>query len=349
MTEKVIVNVASQVAGVGMAVPSRVVPNEYFSAYLDTSDEWIRARTGIGERRWADPSVSASELAEPAARQAMQHAGLGPEDIDGIILATVTPDYIFPSTACMLQHRLGIKQGLAFDVNAVCSGFIYALVSADALISKGLCKNVLVVGTELYSRILNPHDRGTVVLFGDGAGALVLSGVPSGEGKHSNAVQISGSSETVRGIYGSELGADGAMTQVLCVPSGTARPVSPESLQKGEHYLTMNGREVFKSAVRTLSDVCERLMARLGIPMSEIDHFISHQANRRILEAVGKQLSIPSEKVLMNVEKYGNTSAASLPILLAEASSEGTLKPGDLVLLSAFGGGFTWGAVLLRW
>lgn len=352
MAEKVIVNVASQVAGVGMAVPSRVVPNEYFSTYLETSDEWIRARTGIGERRWAEPGVSASELAEPAARQAMTHAGLGPADIDGIILATVTPDYVFPSTACMLQHRLGIKRGFAYDVNAVCSGFIYALVTADALISKGLCKNVLVVGTELYSRILNPHDRGTVVLFGDGAGALVLSGVHGSsdmKGKHGGDFEVSGSSKTVRGIYGSELGADGAMTQVLCVPAGTARPVSPESLQKGEHYLTMNGREVFKSAVRTLSDVCERLMARLGIPMSEVDHFVSHQANRRILEAVGKQLSIPSEKVLMNVEKYGNTSAASLPILLAEASAAGTLKPGDLVLLSAFGGGFTWGAVLVRW
>ncbi len=339
--------VASYISGVGMYVPEQVIPNSYFSSYLDTSDEWIRERTGIEERRWAEKDLSVSALAEPACKEAIKNAGLTPADIDGIIFATVTPDYIFPSSGCFLQHRLGIKKGFAFDVNAVCSGFIYALVTADSLIKAGQANNVLVVGAELYSRIINPQDRGTCVLFGDGAGAVVLS--KTDENQNAGGVFTPAVSMTTRGLYLSELHSDGAHTNILCVPSGTAKPVTAESIEHGEHYLTMNGREVFKLAVRALVEVSENIMKRAEMTVSDIDWYISHQANKRILSAVGKQLGFPEEKVLMNVQKFGNTSAASLPILLAESSQNGKLKPGDVVMLSAFGGGVTWGAVLLRW
>jgi len=344
------VRVTSQVAGVGMAVPDGVVTNEHFASYLDTTDQWIEERTGIKERRWASKDMSSSELAEPACRNALKNAGMTPDDIDGIVLATVTPDYIFPSTACFLQHRLGIKKGFAFDVNAVCAGFIYALVTADLFIASGRCQNVLVVGTELYSRIIDPQDRNTCVLFGDGAGAVVLSKASEKEGSSSEDGQrLVGSASSIRGIYASELHSDGRFTDILNVPSGTAKPVTPESLERGEHFLHMNGREVFKLAVRSLVEVSESVLSQVGVSMDDIDYMVSHQANKRILTAVAKQLKLPEEKNLMNVQKYGNTSAASLPILLAESVENGTLKKGDLVLLSAVGGGMTWGAVLLRW
>ena len=341
------VRVASRITGTGMCVPQRVVTNDHFASYLETSDQWIRDRTGIVERRWAEPGVSASELAEPAARRAIEKAGLSVSDIDGIVFATVTPDYLFPSTACFLQKRLGIKKGFAFDINAVCSGFIYALVTADSLLASGQARNVLVVGADIYSRIINPQDRSTCVLFGDGAGAVVLSAV-SAPGTIGGGY-ITGSSSELRGLYASTLGADGSQTDILCVPNGSAAQPTPESIAEGKHYLKMEGREVFKLAVRKLGEISETLLAQVGVTISEVDYFVSHQANKRILLSMAEKLGVPEAKVLMNVEKYGNTSAASLPILLAEAEDQGTLKPGDLVLLSAFGGGVTWGAILLRW
>lgn len=337
-----VVAVASRISGVGMSVPERIVPNDYFASYLETSDDWIRDRTGIEARRWTDRAVSASELAEPAARQAISSAGLSPDDIDGIVLATVTPDYVFPSTACFLQRRLGIKPCVAFDINAVCTGFIYALVTADSLIRAGQCRNVLVVGVDLYSRLVDPNDRSTCVLFGDGAGAIVLSAVSDAGGS------VSGSAAEIRGIYAAKIGADGTYTDLLYVPDGTASQATPESLAAGEHYLRMNGREVFKTAVRTLADVSDTVIRQAGLELGDVDHFICHQANKRILVAFGKLLKIPRQKVPMNVQKYGNTSAASVPLLLAESVADGTVKPGDLLLLNAFGGGFTWGAVLVR-
>lgn len=343
--------VASEILGTGMCVPDRVVSNEHFAAYLETSDEWIRERTGIVERRWCDEVTSASALAEPACRDAIKAAGLTAADIDGIVLGTVTPDNIFPSTACYLQSRLGIQSGYAMDVNAVCSGFVYALTTADALIRAGQGTNVLVVGVDIYSRIIDPNDRGTCVLFGDGAGAVVLSRkkgdklVDGAFGDH----MVEGDVRDISGIYGSELRADGRYADLLCVPMGTAHPPTPESLQRGDHFLKMQGREVFKFAVRSLADVTKNVLDKAGVAIEEVDHFVSHQANKRILLSMAKHLGVSEDKVPINVDKYGNTSAATIPIVLAECERTGRIKKGDLVLLSAVGGGFSWGAVLVRW
>ena len=339
------VEVASRVVGSGFCVPERIVTNEHFASYLDTNDEWIQSRTGIVERRWADPDTSASQLAEPACRDAIESAGLTPADIDGIIVATVTPDNTFPSTACYLQRRLGCPAGVAFDVNAVCSGFVYALTTADSLIRSGIARNFLVVGVDIYSRILDMNDRRTCILFGDGAGAVVLSSVS----KKGGALTETGSAYSLRGMYGAQLGADGSHTDILCVPSGTASPVTAESLAAGSHYLRMDGREVFKLAVRKLAEISQTMVSEIGLTSEDVDYVASHQANQRILLSMAKSAGIAEEKVLSNVSRYGNTSAASVPILLAEFAQLGTIKQGDLLLVSAFGGGVTWGAVLLRW
>ncbi|MCC6954477.1 MAG: ketoacyl-ACP synthase III [Deltaproteobacteria bacterium] len=344
------VNVSSYIRGTGMSVPDRVIPNSYFESYLETNDQWIRERTGIIERRWAEPTMSMSDLALPACERAIASAGLTAADIDGIVVATVTPDYVFPSTACVLQKKLGIRGSLAFDVNAVCSGFVYALVTAEGLVRSGAATNMLVVGADMFSRLIDPNDRTTAILFGDGAGAMVLSAAgesntaPTGGPR----VPVIGSPRTTRGIYGSQLHADGSHGDLLCVPGGTAAPVTPESLRDNKHYLTMNGREIFKLAVRGLAEVSDSLLKRHGMEVGDVDHYISHQANARILTAVAKQLGLPVEKLALNVEKYGNTSAARVPLLLAECVSTGRVQQGDLVLISAFGAGLTWGAVLVR-
>ena len=310
---------ANYIRGVGMAVPERVVPNSHFESYLETSDEWIRERTGIEQRRWSEESESLISLSEPAARAAIQNSGLEISDIDGIVLATVTPDYVFPSSACVLQSKLGIKKGFAFDVNAVCTGFIYALATADSLLARGLAKNLLVVGADLLSQKLDHKDRGTCILFGDGAGAVVLS-----REENSN-----------RGVLSSCLQADGGFGDILTVPHNG--------------YLHMNGREVFKVAVRSLVDVTKKVLDDAGVNVGDLSYIVTHQANKRILDAMSKQLGIEDDKVLANVATYGNTSAASVPILLAESVEKGIIKEGDLVLLSGVGGGMTWGAILLRW
>ena len=349
------VEVVSRITGTGMNVPDRVIKNEYFENYLDTSDEWIRERTGIVERRWAEADVTVSELSEPAARTAISAADLSPSDIDGIIFATVTPERIFPSSACYLQKRLGIEQCLAFDVNAVCSGFIYALVTADSLIRSGLARNILVVGADLYSRILDMKDRGTCVLFGDGAGAVVLSAV--GDSRDSGipiSQGVVGSGGEIRGIYANALSANGAYTELLY--SDYRSPAPPNANEESfpsrssdQRYLSMDGREVFKQAVRKLGEASKEILAINGFSIEQVDHFVSHQANLRILQAIGKQLGVSQDKVPVNIDRYGNTSAATIPLLLAEMEQQGTLSAGDLVLLSAFGSGFTWGVSLLRW
>lgn len=340
------VRVASRITGTGMFVPERVVANDYFASYLETSDEWIRERSGIRERRFAEPDVSASALAAGACRAAISSAGLKAEAIDAILCATVSPDYQFPSTACCLQKRLGISGQMCVDLSAACTGFVYALVMANGLIATGQCRHILVVGVDLLSRICDPQDRTTCVLFGDGAGAVVLS---AAEGAVRNGGFVEGSGSTLQGIYASELHADGSVGDMLCVPVGTACTVTPQSLAAGEHYLKMNGREVFKIAVRVLVEVSERVLVNSGFTASDLDHYVSHQANMRILSSVGHKLGLPPEKVLSNVDRFGNTSAASIPILLAESVTSGTIKSGDLIMLSAVGGGMTWGAMLLRW
>ncbi len=329
--------ISSYLSGLGMNVPKKVVKNDFFATYLETSDEWIKSRTGIEERRWAEASDLVSELALPACLQAINQAGISKDEIDGVIFATVTPDKVFPSSACCLQKRLNLKPGFAFDINAVCSGFIYALITADSLIAKGLAKHVLVIGADLFSQIINMQDRATCVLFGDGAGAVVLSKV---ESEKSNR-----GTPTTRGIISSIWGADGNLGDILCVEKDNH--LSPE-LSTKDPRVVMNGKEVFKVAVRKMGEISLELIEKSGVNVEDIQAVICHQANKRILDAVAKQLNISLEKMLSNVEKYGNTSAASVPILLAEAFKEKKVKTGDLLLMNAFGGGVTWGAVLLR-
>lgn len=340
------VNVCSRIVGTGWCVPDKVITNEHFSAYLDTNDEWITSRTGIKERRFAEPGTGVSEVAEPAARQALKAAGLEPKDLDAIVFGTVTPDYVFPNASCMLQKRLGAKQALAFDVSAVCSGFIYAITVGDSLIAGGQAKNVLVVGGDVFHHLIDQNDRSTAVIFADGAGAVVLTA--TGEPKNPAGRYVRGSSKDMRGIYGSELHTWGEIGEMLFCPMGTAKPVSAESMARGDHWITMQGRETFKIATRSLAEVTRSLLNRVGIPIEAVDFFLSHQANKRILDTMAEMLAIPPEKVLANIQRYGNTSAGTVPILLGEYVDKGVIKPGNLLLLSAFGGGVTWGATLVR-
>ena len=348
------ITLSSYIAGVGYALPERVISNDYFSSYLDTNDQWIIDRTGIRERRWVEPGVAASDLALPACERALADAQLSPKDIDGIVVATVTPDFIFPSTACVIQAKLGAR-GFAFDVNAVCCGFLYAFSVAEGLIASGQARRVLVVGVDVYSTsMINHQDRGTCILFGDGAGAVVMSSArefleEDSSLKSAGPTFIQGSPHSVRGVYNTVIGADGRYGHILKAEMGTACPPTPEYVAEHRYHLQMEGREVFKLAVRTLSDINLQVVKNAGLSMSDIDYLATHQANKRILQSVAKQLEIPDDKVLLNVDRVGNTSSASVPILLGEAKEQGKLKRGDLVILSAFGGGVTWGASLVRW
>ena len=325
---------ASRVVGVGAALPERVLTNHELAAMVDTSDEWIVARTGIRERRIAADGEFTSHLAERAAREAIEAAGLVPQDIDLIVLATATPDHTFPATAVVVQERLGIQSGAAFDLAAVCSGFVYALTTADALIASGSAKRALVIGAETFSRILDWDDRTTCVLFGDGAGAVVLEATgANGEGS------AAGPS---RGVLATSLRSDGSHRDKLYVDGG------PSSTKTVGH-LRMRGQEVFKFAVAATVDVVEDVFRKTGVTAADIDWFVPHQANKRIIDASARKLGIAEHKVVLTVERHGNTSAASVPLALADSIANGAIKPGDLVLLEAMGGGFTWGAVLIRW
>ncbi len=318
--------------GIGSAAPEQVLSNHDFEKMIDTSDEWILSRTGISERRIAEPEVASSDLAYEASLKALEDANMTAEDIDGIVVGTITPDHIFPSTACVLQSQLGAKNAFAFDVSAGCSGFLYALHVAKGMIQGGTNKNLLVVGAEVLSKIMNYDDRTTCILFGDGAGAAVLA-----------------ASDTP-GILSSCLGSNGDHWKLLWMPAGGSRiPTSEESLKNGDHFLKMEGKEVFKEAVKALESSSLEAIRQADITPDQIDLLIPHQANFRIIEAVRKRLELPEEKVFSNLERYGNTSSASVPIALDEAVKSGRLKKGDIVVFSAFGAGFTWGASVVRW
>ena len=313
-------------------MPPRILTNFDLEKMVDTSDDWIRTRTGIRERRIADPEVATSDLSEAAARAALDSAGVAPADIDLLIVATVTPDTAFPSTASILQQRLNIPRPTAFDLNVGCTGFVYGLAVAREMIATGAYQRALVIGSATLSRITDWSDRGTCVLFGDGAGAPVAAPVAKG------------------GILAYSLGNDGTNADALMIRAGGSRiPTTPETVAEGLHYLTMNGPEVFKFAVRALTDSSEEAVARAGLSMSDIDVIIPHQANIRIIEAAVRRLHVPLERFICNLDRYGNTSAASIPIALDEVVREGRIEPGDYVLLTSFGAGLAWGTMVIQW
>jgi 3-oxoacyl-[acyl-carrier-protein] synthase-3 len=315
----------SVVAGVGSALPKRSVSNAELAAQIDTSDEWIVERTGIRNRYIADAGETTATLAHDAAKKALEQAGIAAPDIDLIVLATATPDQTFPSSATKVQAMLGINDCIAFDVHAVCTGFLYALTVADSMLRSGSAETALVIGSETFSRILDWEDRATCVLFGDGAGALVLK-AEDGE----------------RGILATKLHADGRHNELLFVDGG---PSTTQTVGK----LRMKGREVFRHAVVNLADVLNEVLADAGLTASEVDWVVPHQANARILDATARKLGLPPEKVVVTVDQHANTSAASVPLALDAAVRDGRIKRGDLVVLEAMGGGFTWGAAALRY
>ena len=324
------VSIRSCVRGVGAALPARVVSNSELAMKIDTSDEWIRQRTGIRQRYVASEGETTSTLASEAARAALGHAGLEAGDIDLVIVATSTPDYTFPAVATQVQANLGLVEGAAFDLQAVCSGFVYAVATADNFLRSGSNKRALVIGAETFSRILDWSDRTTCVLFGDGAGAIVLE------------ARASDGSLSSPGIIASRLRADGRHRAKLFVDGG------PSSTMTVGH-LRMEGKEVFRHAVGMVTDVIQGCLADAGVTADAIDWFVPHQANRRIIDASAHKLGIPSAKVVVTVDLHGNTSAASVPLALDVAVRDGRIKPGDLVMIEAMGGGFTWGAALIRW
>ncbi|MET3660176.1 beta-ketoacyl-ACP synthase III [Aquamicrobium ahrensii] len=322
--------IRSVVRGIGSALPRRIMKNAEFEGVLETSDEWIVQRTGIRQRHIAAEDETTASLGEAAARAALANAGLTPDDIDLIVLATSTPNNTFPATAVEIQNRLGMHHGFAFDMQAVCSGFVYAVTTADAYIRCGLSKRALVIGSETFSRLLDWNDRTTCVLFGDGAGAIILE---AGEGEGVIAD---------RGVLAAALRSDGQHKEKLYVDGGV-------STTGTVGHLKMEGREVFKHAVGMITDVIEATFSQARISAEDLDWFVPHQANKRIIDASAKKLGIAEEKVVITVDQHGNTSAASVPLALSVAVADGRIKRGDLVLLEAMGGGFTWGAVLLRW
>jgi len=323
----------AKITGTGMYVPDRVLTNRDLEHMVETSDEWIRERTGIRERRIAAPDQASSDLAVIAARRALEAAGLTPQDVDQIVLATTTPDRYLPSCACTVQAKLGASNAAAYDVFAACTGFVYGLGIARGIIGTGQADTVLVIGVETLSRIVDYTDRNTCVLFGDGAGAAVLQPCEAGDG-----------------ILAISMGSDGTLGEVLEIPAGgSGQPASAETVQARGHFIKMRGRELFKIAVRAMEDSVRRTLETTGLSTDDIDLLVPHQANQRILDAVQQRLGIPAHKVIGNIERYGNTSSASIPISLDEVVREGRLKPGDHVGLVAFGGGATWGATLMRW
>jgi 3-oxoacyl-[acyl-carrier-protein] synthase III len=315
----------SRIIGTGSYLPPRVVTNDDLAKLMDTTDEWIRTRTGIRQRHIAEPSQASSDLGVEASRAALVAARLVPQDIDLIIVATATPDYIFPSTACIMQAKLGIKGCAAFDIQAVCSGFVYALAIADKLIRSGQHRCALIVGTEVYSRILDWKDRGTAVLFGDGAGAVILG------------------ADSKPGIVASALHADGSYVGILSVPGNVCG-----GKIVGSPFLQMDGQAVFKFAVKVLDEVARETLDMCGLTPADVDWLIPHQANVRILEATARKLGIDLAKLIVTVDRHGNTSAASVPLALDVAIRDGRIKPGHKVMLQGVGGGFTWGASLVE-
>ncbi|MFH0771897.1 MAG: beta-ketoacyl-ACP synthase III [Candidatus Omnitrophota bacterium] len=320
------------ITGLGVYLPKKVMTNADLEKLVDTSDEWIKTRTGISERRIADPSEVTSDLAAKAAIEALKDAKLAPQDVELIMLATITPDMQFPATSCFVQAKIKAVHAACFDINAACSGFIHGLVLAQQFIASGTYNNILVIGVELLSRFVDWKDRSTCVLFGDGAGAAVVAPVKQG------------------GIISSYLGSDGNKSDLLMFPAGGSRmPASQKTVSDGMHYLKMQGNEVFKSAVRVMAEASRRALTGAKLTPEDIDCVIPHQANVRIIEAVIERVGIPMEKVFINVNKYGNMSAASIVVALYEAVKEGRVKKGDNILMVAFGSGFVWGSCVIKW
>lgn len=317
------------VKGVGHYLPTRVVPNAELEALVQTSDEWIRSRSGIEQRHFVAEGQTTSDLATLAAQAALSHAGLAPDDIDAIVLATSTADLTFPSAATMVQGKLGMTQGFAFDVQAVCAGFVYALSTANALIVSGQAKRVLVIGAETFSRLMDWEDRATCVLFGDGAGALVLE-----------AQEATGTSAD-RGILSTDLHSDGRFKDLLYVDGGVSTGTTG--------HLRMQGKEVFRHAVEKLAETAHAALDKAGLTGEDVDWIVPHQANIRIIEGTAKRMQVPMERVVVTVQDHGNTSAASIPLALSVGVQRGQIKQGDLLVTEAIGGGLAWGAVVLRW
>ena len=323
----------STIAGIGHYVPERVMTNADLERLVETTDEWIVTRTGIRERRIAADDQASSDLGLEAAREAMADAGVTADDLDLIIVGTATPDMLFPATACVLQDRLGARRAGAFDLSAACSSWVYAAAVAHGYVSSGLAETVLVVGAETLSKITNWKDRATAVLFGDSAGAAVIR-----------------PSEPGQGFLSFYLGADGSGGPLIQLPGGGSRlPASYETVERAQHYLQMNGREVFKFAVRVIPRAIEEAVLRAGLRLGDVDWFIPHQANVRIIDAAAERLGQPREKFYVNVDRFGNTSSASVPVALYEAVRSGRIRRGDLAVLVAFGGGLTWASTALRW
>lgn len=321
------------ILGTGSAVPEQVLTNDDLALRVDTSDEWIRTRTGIRERRIADRDTASSDLAVLAAEKAMQAAGITPEEIGVVICATVTPDHMFPATACLVQERIGAKQAAAFDLSAGCSSFLYALSTAVPMLQTGMYRYALVIGVETLSKIMDFEDRSTCVLFGDGAGAAVLGPVEEG-----------------KGFLSFEMGADGGGGQLLIQQAGGSRiPASQESVLARQHYISMAGSEVFKFAVRVIGSSSEAALKKAGYTKDDIDYLIPHQANVRIIDAATNRLGLDPEKVFVNLDRYGNMSSASIPVALDEAVRTGKIQEGGLLVLCGFGAGLTWGATVVRW
>ena len=315
------------ITGLGCYVPDRVLTNDELSRLVDTSDEWITTRTGIKERRIAAPEQAMSDLSEPACRAALEQAGVDPSEIDLLILATVTPDMTFPSTAAIVADRLGMPDAAAYDLSAGCTGFVYAVAQAHAMLASGLSRKALVVGGDVLSRILDWTDRSTLVLFGDGAGAVVMEPLEDGGG-----------------FLGFELGADGGGGVHLWLPGSGSR-----AFEDPERHIKMNGREVFKFATRVLVHSAETLLDECGLGVDDVDVYVPHQANVRIIDHARKKLGIPEERTVVNVDRYGNTSSGSIPLALADAEEDGRLKAGELVLMTGMGAGLTWGSALIEW
>jgi 3-oxoacyl-[acyl-carrier-protein] synthase III len=321
--------IRAAVMGVGHYLPDRIVPNSEFEKIVETSDEWIRSRSGIERRHFAAEGQLTSDLAARAARAALTDAGIGAEDIDAIIVATSTPDLTFPSVATMVQGALGMTRGFAYDVQAVCAGFVFALTNANGLILTGQARRVLVIGAETFSRLMNWQDRGTCVLFGDGAGAVVLEAV-TGEGTASD-----------RGILSTDLNSDGRFKDILYVDGGTSTGTTG--------HLVMEGKEVFRHAIEKLAETAHRALEKAGLTGDDVDWIVPHQANIRIIEGTAKRMHVPMDRVIVTVQDHGNTSAASIPLALSVGKARGQIKRGDLLVTEAIGGGLAWGSVVLRW
>ena len=326
-------DISAGIIGVGMYAPEKVLTNAELSEMLSVTEEWIESMSGIRERHIAAPSQAASDLGAIAAQRALARAGVSPDEVDLIIVSTSTPDMQFPSTACIIQERLGIQNIPAFDLTAVCSGFVYALTVGAQFIANEFSRTVLVIGTEAVSRVINWSDKDTCMLIGDGAGAVVLRQVPSGYG-----------------ILSAKLGADGSGANFMMVPAGGSRkPATAEVIEQKMNKIQMNGQEVFKFAMKKLPEVTEQALELANLHTEDLKLIIPHQANRRIIEAAARRMDLPLEKFMVNVERYGNTSSATIPIALHEALETGRIESGDLIALTGFGGGLTWGSLIMRW